>query len=175
MHVEGDGYEQLNNAIQGGSFTYSPRTTKAEIIDYYRETYKGRGTEGWKQHIVKDLAAQTGIKSKNLERRFDPSRINNPEKRNVSQYKALGEKLPLKKEPKDLTGKRARITSVIWLTVSNDPPRRKELDAKNTKLLSAKATNELKRGSFNPMIAAYGINPGDVESLEVESISVDFV
>lgn len=70
------------------------RSTKAEAIDYFQQTYTGRGAKGWKQNIIQRLSQTTGIKPKSLEKRFDPSRINNPELRNKAQYEALGKTLP---------------------------------------------------------------------------------
>lgn len=70
--------------------------TKAEIVAYYQANYPGRGAESWKQHLVHDLAAITGMKPKNLERRFDPSRLHNVPRtaREKEQYVELGLQLP---------------------------------------------------------------------------------
>jgi hypothetical protein len=68
-------------------------STKAEVIAVYQAEYKGRGQAGWKQHLVHDLAEQTGMKTKSLEKRFE-KRIINPEKRNAAQYETLGKTLP---------------------------------------------------------------------------------
>lgn len=70
-------------------------TTKAEIVEYYQSRFPGRGADSWKQHLVQDLAANTGMKAKNLERRFDPSRLNNVPrtKREKEQYVELGEQI----------------------------------------------------------------------------------
>lgn len=70
------------------------RSTKAEIIQYYQQEYPSRGKEGWRKHLENDLGAFTGMKPKNLARRFDPSRRNNPEKRNTKQYEDFGKTLP---------------------------------------------------------------------------------
>lgn len=73
-------------------------TTKAQIVDYFQATYTGRGKEGWKQRLIDRLlpfTPQTGKNPrKNLEKRFDPARINNKEPRNKTQYEALGKTLP---------------------------------------------------------------------------------
>lgn len=84
--------ERLQDKIDALS-TPIYRSSKAEIVDYYKDTY---GAKGWKQALVKDLSPIAGIKPKNLERRFDPSRLNNVERRNAGQYAALGKKLPPK-------------------------------------------------------------------------------
>jgi hypothetical protein len=174
MRVSGDGYKDLNDAIQGASFSYRPMSTKSELIDYYKETYKGRGQEGWKQHIVKDLAEQTGMKRKNLERRFDPSRIEKKAgKAQQEQYKALGQTLPMKKEPKDTTGKRARVTWTGDLQTYDEKwPR---VGKTYTGTLSASEARQMKKGSFDPVFASFGFPPGIITEIDVYSISVDFL
>jgi len=83
--------EDLREQMQAVS---TPRflSTKAELIEHYQATYTGRGQAGWKQRIVHDLAAITGMKPKNLEKRFE-KRINNPEPRNKAQYEELGRQI----------------------------------------------------------------------------------
>lgn len=80
-------YQQVLADVKSASIR--PEPTKAGLIDYYQQEYTGRGSAGWKQHLVKDLANVTGMKTKNLEKRFDTQRRNNPEPRNAGQYKAL--------------------------------------------------------------------------------------
>lgn len=51
-------------------------TTKAELVDYFREHYPGRAAKGkasWRQEIVRRLSELPGMNmsQKNLERRFD--------------------------------------------------------------------------------------------------------
>lgn len=85
--------DELINAVnEKSNVTY--RNSKEELVAFYQKQYPGTGKGGWKQHLVADLAKQTGMKPKNLERRFDPSRLHNQEKRNAGQYKKLGEQLP---------------------------------------------------------------------------------
>lgn len=134
--------------------------TKAEIIEYYRETYKGRGKEGWKQKLVNDLASITGIKPKNLERRFDPSRINNIEKRNASQYKQLGDTLP----PIPPDGG-YHIYGVIWVKYSEECEER-EID----EYITGKAARRLARmaasesdGLLQAVNNAYQSQEGDID------------
>lgn len=80
--------------------------TKEEVVSAYQEEYRGRGSEGWRQHLISDLFGiiygekglspeDTKKKRKNIARRFDPSRLNNAELKNSNQYKKLGEDLPL--------------------------------------------------------------------------------
>jgi hypothetical protein len=179
MHVSGDGYEQLNEAIQAASFDYSYRSTKNELISYYQETYQGRGQAGWKQHLVQDLARTTGMKPKNLERRFDPSRIDKrPNKRQQAQYQELGKQLPQKKTPKDTKGKRARVSFSGEVCYPSGGRGRRGADCRDkafTTTLSVQQSNAMKRGDFYPIFDAQGMNPSAIDSLDVYSISVDFV
>lgn len=91
------------------------RTTKAEVIEGYQAQYKGRGQAGWKQRIVHDLAQLTGMKPKNLEKRFDTQRRGNPEKRNAEQYKTLGESLPPLPPENGF-----HVSGVIWVRYSEE-------------------------------------------------------
>lgn len=70
-------------------------TTKGDVIEYYQSRYPGRGADGWKQRLSHDLAGITGMKAKNVERRFDPSRISNVPRtaREKGQYVELGEQI----------------------------------------------------------------------------------
>jgi hypothetical protein len=71
------------------------RETKQEILDYYTQRYPGMGKNGWKQHLIHDLAPFVGdVKPKSLEKRFDKKRRNDPEPSNAEQYKELGKTLP---------------------------------------------------------------------------------
>lgn len=92
-----------------------PRTTKAEAIEAYQDLYKGRGQKGWKQHIVKRLSEITGMKPKNLEKRFDTQRRGNPETRNAEQYKTLGEELPPVYPENGM-----HVSGIIWVKYSED-------------------------------------------------------
>lgn len=107
-------------------YAVSPRReTKSEIIDYYRETYRGRGQTGWKQRLVNDLSGITGMKPKNLERRFDPSRIGNVPRtrREREQYEELGDMLP----PMPPEGG-YYIHGIVWVRYADDPCEGREVD-----------------------------------------------
>lgn len=180
MHVHGDGYEQLNDAIQAASYDYSYRSTKAELIAYYKETYQGRGKEGWKQHLVSDLARTTGMKPKNLERRFDPSRIDKrPNARQQEQYRELGRELPQKKTPKDTRGKAARVSFSGEVCYPSDGRGRRNSDCRDrdfTTNLNVQQANVLKRGDiFQVFNGSYNMNAAAISEIDVYSISVDFV
>src|SRR6266702_3097193 len=92
-----------------------PRETKADIVEYYQSTYPGFGRGGWKQRLVNDMAAITGMKPKNLEKRFDPQRLNNPEDRNADQYAELGEQLPPKPPENGF-----HVEGTIWVQYSEE-------------------------------------------------------
>jgi hypothetical protein len=83
----------LNDQVLAASM---PRETKADIIAYYQAVYPAKGKGSWKQRLVNDLAGITGLKPKNLEKRFDTQRRGNPELRNAAQYQELGDQLPPK-------------------------------------------------------------------------------
>lgn len=102
------------DAILGAS---QQRETKAEIIEHYRATYPARGHGSWKSRLVNDLAAITGMKPKNLERRFDPSRIEHVPRtaREKDQYKELGEQIA----PKAPAGG-FHITGTVHIRYSSD-------------------------------------------------------
>ena len=65
---------------------------KEEILEYYRDRY---GTQ-WKQHIVSDLQAVTGLKRRSLMRRFQGVRTQQAPRsaRARAEYVSLGEHLP---------------------------------------------------------------------------------
>ena len=180
MQVHGDGYEQLNDAIQAASFDYSYRSTKADLIAYYKETYQGRGQLGWRQHLVQDLARQTGMKPKNLERRFDPSRIDKrPNKRQQEQYADLGKQLPQKKTPKDTRGKAARVSFSGEVCYPSGGKGSRSSDCRNrdfTTNLNAQHANALKKGDISAVFSgSYDMNAGAISEIDVYSISVDFI
>jgi hypothetical protein len=102
----------LNDQVLAASM---PRGTKADIIAYYQAVYPAKGKGSWKQRLVNDLAGITGMKPKNLEKRFDTQRRNNPEKRNAAQYRELGDQLP-PKAPDD----GFRISGVVYVKYSGD-------------------------------------------------------
>lgn len=173
MHVSGDGYEQLNQAIEAASYDYTPLSTKEEVIGYYQRTYTGKGQEGWKQHIIKDLHAQTGIKIKTLEKRFEKRITTKATKRTAGEYRELGKTLPMKKTPKGITGKRARVTWTGDLqTYDEKQPR---MGKTYTGTLSPSGARQMQKGSFDPIFAAFGFPPEIITEIDTHSISVDFI
>lgn len=82
--------ENLTRQVEAASHPAYLKS-KSEIVEYYRDTYG----KGWKQKIVHDLSDITGLKPKNLERRFDPSRLNVVPRtaKAKAEYEALGKTL----------------------------------------------------------------------------------
>jgi hypothetical protein len=182
MKVSGDGYEQLNSAIESGSFELRPMTSKSDIVNYYQATYKGKGTGGWRDMLQRDLSSTTGTKYNSIRRQFDPSRLGNaPVKgsKNEQGFRALGKQLPPVKEPKNTSGKKARITFSGMVCIPSGKKKGKvQEDCRQktfTQTLSPGQASAMKRGNFNPIFDAYGINPGVIGSVEVNSVSVDFL
>lgn len=181
MNVSGDGYEQLNEAIQGASFEYVHMKSKGDIVAYYKETYTGRGAAGWKQHIIKDVSAQTGVKPSSIERRFDPSRIDRmSSSESQKQYTALGEKLPMKKQEKNVKGKRARVSfqGEVCIPSGKDKKGKPKMDCREREfsvMLSPAQANSMRQGNYGAVFDAYGLNPGIISEISVDNIGVDFL
>jgi hypothetical protein len=162
---------KLHNEIEAKSTDNVYLSTKREIVNYYKAEYPGRGPDSWKRHLVRDMARLTGMKEKSLEKRFDPQRLNNEEKRNAKQYADLGRTLPPTKKDKDLRGKRAVVTIDTTIWISNKPYTRFF-----TRTLSEKRTQYLlEQGGVNAIFEEYGINPDSIEDMEINSISIDFI
>lgn len=89
-----DLFESIQTQIRESSRMLS---TKAELISYYQAEYPARGKRGvesWRQHLQNDLAPISGISAKNLARRFDPSRRDNPGRAQEQlEYQELGEQI----------------------------------------------------------------------------------
>lgn len=187
MRVNGDGYDILNEAIQAASFTWTPRSSKSDIVEYYKETYTGRGGKGqdptWRQHLQRDLSAETGVKYNSIRRQFDPSRIGNaPRKgsKNAKGFEELGKKLPMKKEPKDTAGKKARVEFKGEVCIPSGKGKRGQVkmdcrDREFSAALSASQASEMKHGSFDAIFDAWGLNPDIISSIEPTDITVDFL
>lgn len=90
----------LQSAIEQVKGAALPFRDKAGAIEYYQQEYPRMGRGGWKQHLVQGLSEVTGLKPKNLEKRFDTQRRGNPERKNAKQYKALAQSLDVLVAPK---------------------------------------------------------------------------
>ncbi len=144
----------------------TPRQTKAEIVDYFRTEYTGRGQKGWKQQLVNALSLVTGMKPKNLEKRFDPQRLNNPEKRNAAQYQELGAMLPTKPPENGY-----HIEGKVWIKFSDGECEERDIDeditGEDAKALADAAYEGALKGIINHYMEAD--DPFDKETETVAS------
>lgn len=144
-------------------------TSKEQVVDYYRDTY-GRV---WKQKLVHDLAPIANMKPKNLERRFDPSRIHNEEKRNAEQYKTLGQQLPPIR--RELKAGQTSITITVKGDMHQGPRGGTEPLAPNATFSGSDAFTFINSPNFDDIYEDYGmdadlLNDGDYV-LDVGSVS----
>lgn len=116
MSEQSDAWDQLlgEKLIEKAIPTY--HTTKAEIVEYYQQRKDAGEIKSWRKALVHDLAAITGKKEKNLQRRFDPSRVKNPEKKNAAQYEALGLTLGVKGYKAPPGGFKVSWGASIWIS-----------------------------------------------------------
>lgn len=99
MQFDSEFDKLLKKKLRAKAITTS-YTTKAELIGYYQARQAKGEIKSWRQAIVHDLAAITGLKEKNLQRRFDPSRLNaKVSPKNAAEYAALGKKLGVTRTP----------------------------------------------------------------------------
>ncbi len=152
----------LQNAIDKASVPQY-LSTKGEIVSYYQDKYPGRGAAGWKQHLVQDLAAITGLKPKNLERRFDPSRLNKPAGKAAKDYAQLGQQIgPIGKKP---PGKGYQIYWVLGLHISKS---RNEVRSQTQTVFGPDAYAFANgQASFKPLLDQYfnGANNNPVQNV----------
>jgi hypothetical protein len=148
----------------------TPRETKADVVEYYQEKYTGSGQKGWKQNLIHDLLGARDITrgsvgdveykrlAKNTARRFDPSRIENPEPRNAAEYESLGETLP----PRAPYG--LHIDGSIYVTYSKDACVERIIEedivGDAAKALFLMAEEDMKQAIFN---AYQSDGAGDIE------------
>ncbi len=84
--------EIINQVIAASTPIYA--STKAEVVDYYRKEYP----RGWQAALSRDLADLTGGNARNINRRFNPDRINQsprPGSKQAQEYQDLGQQLEL--------------------------------------------------------------------------------
>src|SRR5579885_3396194 len=82
----------VNQVLAASTPIYA--STKAEVIDYYRKEYP----RGWQAALSRDLADLTGGNARNINRRFNPDRINQsppPGSKQAQEYQDLGQQLEL--------------------------------------------------------------------------------
>lgn len=158
--------EAWNDAYEGAFYDTRHYETKHEIVSYYKQEHGKQ----WKIKLTGDLADFTGMKRKSLEKRFDPQRLDSPEKRNAKQYEEFGKTLPPYKEPK--AGKRLKVTVTVWIVISKGPPIKKEF----TRILTEVRTRQvLKSAETNAIWEEYGINPDDIIDMEDMTIDMELI
>lgn len=184
MRVDGDGYEQLNEAIESSSFQFRPMDKKSEIVDYYKATYPGKGPGSWRDMLARDLSATTGTKYNTIRRQFDPSRIENaPVKgsKNEQGFRAMGKQLPPMREPKKTAGRKARVSFSGMVCIPSGKKGKSgqvQEDCRERNFsatLNSSQSSRMKQGNFGPVFDAWGLDPGVIGSIDVYSVSVDFV
>lgn len=166
--------EVLHSAIENTGPLLEPvyLSTKAGIVEYYKDVYGDRtGPGGWKSHLVKDLAAQTGMKPKSLEKRFDPARLNNPEAKNAGQYAALGKTLPpsayVPKKPRG-----ARVSFSIYFRISQSYKRVNQ----TVDLTDDQTARLMQEGDFDAVLEAYALNNIDqLEELDIGMMEIELL
>lgn len=149
-----------------------PRESKADIVDYYQREYPGQGAKGWKQTLIRDLLERNydvtvgtvgkeeyRRQAKNMAKRFDPQRLNNPELRNAKEYETLGATLP----PMPPEGG-YHIFGTIWCKYSDDDTcNEREMD----EYITGEAAEELANMSAAEMVQAalnaYQSQDGDID------------
>jgi hypothetical protein len=177
IQVGEGGYEKLNDAIEAGSFESRAMNSKSELVNYYKQTHG----KSWQKNLSEAIVPFTDQKGKNpahnVARRFNPDRINRQASKEAqAQYEALGKTLPEQEFPKNITGKKARVSFNGQVCIPSG--KKKTIDCRDRKFtqeLSAKQTNEMKHGNFNPIFDAWGLNPDIISSIDVDSMSVDFL
>lgn len=143
----------------------SPRETKAEIVEYYTKKYGWPG--GGKQHLINDLLDRVfdvtpgtvgreeyKRQYKNISKRFDPQRLNNPETRNAAQYKALGETLP------PVPDGSFHIVGTIWFRYMDEPCESREVDEELTYEQSQELAGMAYQEMLQAVINSYMTNTG---------------
>ena len=176
MQVSGDGYEKLNDAIEKASVEEKHMTSKADIVAYYKATYPGKGTGGWRDMIQRDMSLTTGTKYNSIRRQFDPSRINNAPVKgsaNAQGFENLGKQLPKQEYPKDTRGKKARVSWAGDLQTYDE--KRPRMGKSYTGTLSPYEANQMRKGSFDPVFASFGFPPGIITEIDVSSVNVEFL
>lgn len=183
MQVNGDGYEKLNAAIERASYTttlYVPET-KQELKQVYQQEYG----KSWQKHLSEDVArmkygdnmSEKDFQKKvhNESRNFNPDRINTKVTgKKASQFVSLGRRHATEvKEPKDISGKRAKVTWKGALRTYDEKRMRPGTTYNVT--LNASEARELRHGSFDPIFVAEGFPSGIVEEIDVDSVSVQFL
>lgn len=151
-------------------YDVSPRReSKADVVAAYQDG-KGNWIKGGKQALIRDLLERNydvtvgtvgkeeyKRQAKNMARRFDPSRINNPEKKNAEEYEKLGETIaPMAPEGG------YHIFGTIYVMYSDDCEEREideTIEGEAAERLVAMRVEEMLQAAAN----AYQSQEGDID------------
>src|SRR5512146_627208 len=151
---------------------------RIEIVEYYQDTYKG----DWQNKIINDfialgdtrkrasIAREFQVDIRVGQERYKSTRIN---KATRERYEKLGKTLPPKEIPINIV-KRATVhfAGTVWFSA-------KGYYKDFTRTLTLAQTDEMlgrdgNEPSFDPIFEAYGINPDDIEDLDLDQIDITF-
>ncbi len=151
-------------------YDVSPRReSKADVVAAYQ--HHGQWIPGGKQALIRDLLERNydvsvgtvgkeeyKRQAKNMARRFDPSRINNPERKNTKEYQTIGATLA----PKAPTNG-YHIFGTIYVKYSDEECEPREMD----EYIKGEAAQNLIGMSAKDMLQAtgraYQSQEGDIE------------
>ena len=161
IHIDPTSEKMLGSTIQAAITESRHLSTKSQLVEYYKQEYG----KSWRKHIQSDLAAITGMKEKNIARRFDPSRLNSQEKKNADQYKELGKKLPPVKVDRNISGKSANVDFYGKVYFSGKAYY-KHIDVN---LSSDQFQQMIEDQNYDAIMEEYGIDIGNIEEREATS------
>lgn len=166
--------EEVSEAALAAGVGNIPLQTKAQVVDYYRATFPEKK---WRAQLTTDLIQANGLandkKTRNtISRTLQGTRLDSaPRDKNVlDRFKQLGSTLP----PEFIPPAGARVKITAKLVFSGQKGKKNEVRKKFEVLLDQEEAIELLNGNIDVVIEEYGINPGDVESCEIESIEIEF-
>ncbi len=149
-------------------------STKAGIVDYYKDVYGDRlGKGGWKDRLAKDYAALTGEKVSSVKRSLNPDRMHQPGSR--QHWKDFGKTLPPsayieKQRPRK--PKRAKVDFSIYFKISNSYKRVNQ----TVYLSDAETMRLMEQGDFDAVLEAYALNNIDMlEELDIGAMNVELI
>jgi len=145
--------------------------TKAQIVQYFQDRNPGAS---WRQPLQTQLGEFTGKKPKNLAKRFDPQRLNNPEPRNAAQYKEFGKTLDpqIVGYKRRRRGQRLRLHGRIYIKVSGDKARPRNIDITLSRDQSKDLINQFKN---EEVYSGSAMDPEEIMEVSTVELSVEWV
>lgn len=147
--------------------------SKQSIIQYFKDTYGDTWRSAYAQERLLSEGKADTARNRNTalrdvqgKREFSEAKF----KSTKELYKKLGKRLPPVKVPKKLQGKKATVTVDVYFDISGTTGNHRTF----TRTLSAAGTHEMLEGKIDPLFAAYGINPGDIEVVGDINVKVSF-